>query len=282
MSYFDGKASLTSWICTTITLIPKVAYASRVKDYRPISCCSVVYNIVVKILASRLQKVIPKLVSPTHAGFFPGRLIVDNVMMESELIRGCSFAQISPRCLVKVDIMKAYYSIDWFFLRRVMEEMSFPQMFIRWIMGCVSTDLYTILVNGCPTKKFKATKGLRQSDLLSSFLFTLAMEYVSRILKRVDKDGFEYHSRCQKVLFIEMMFANDLLIFMKGNVWSMHIIASKLDEFSDVFGLLFSRAKSVVFIGIPVQYLGIPLTARKLRYDECKVLIDKIIASITY
>lgn len=47
-------------------------------------------------------------------------------MLASELIKGYTFAQISPRCLVKVDIMKAYDSVDWFFFMRVLEELGFP------------------------------------------------------------------------------------------------------------------------------------------------------------
>lgn len=63
LNSFTGKASLRYWNGKTITLIPKVAQASRIKDFRPISCCSVVYKIVVKVLAVRLQGVLPKNVS---------------------------------------------------------------------------------------------------------------------------------------------------------------------------------------------------------------------------
>lgn len=67
------------WNRTTITLIPKSRQALQVKDYRPISCCLVVYKIIAKILAKRLQEVSPKVVSQAQTGFIPGRAIVDNV-----------------------------------------------------------------------------------------------------------------------------------------------------------------------------------------------------------
>lgn len=95
-------------------------------------------------------------------------------------------------------------------------------------MGCISSVSYVIMINGSPTKSFRARKGLRQGDPLSSFLFALTMEYFSRSLKGIDKVGFEYHSRCHKVELKEMMFADDLLIFAKGTVSSARIIAEKL------------------------------------------------------
>lgn len=60
---FAGKASIHYYNCMAITLILKIAHASQVKDFRPISCCFVVYKVVAKILAKRIQNVVPRLVS---------------------------------------------------------------------------------------------------------------------------------------------------------------------------------------------------------------------------
>lgn len=96
------------------------------------------------------------------------------------LIKGYDFAQISPRCVVKVDMMKAYDLVSWFIFRRVLEELNFTNQFVEWIMWCITTFSYMILINGCPSKKFKATQGLWQCDPLSSYLFAISMEYLSR------------------------------------------------------------------------------------------------------
>lgn len=90
--FFKKGVSLSSWNCTLVTLIPKVSHATKVKDFRPISCCSVLYKIIAKILASRLQNVIQKIVSQAQTGFIPGRHIVDNVILASEIIKGYSFS----------------------------------------------------------------------------------------------------------------------------------------------------------------------------------------------
>lgn len=107
--FFTGKASLLPYNCTSITLIPKTTHASLVKWYRLISCFTVIYKIVAKILVANLQKVIPKLVSQAQIGF---KFIILIVILATEIIIGYNFSQISQRCLIKVDMMNAYDSID--------------------------------------------------------------------------------------------------------------------------------------------------------------------------
>lgn len=91
---------------TSITLVPKVSNACQVKDFRPISCCSVLYKIFAKILTSRLQKVMCDIVNLAQSGFIPGSQISDNVLLASSLIKGYTWAHVSPRCMLKIDMAK--------------------------------------------------------------------------------------------------------------------------------------------------------------------------------
>ncbi|KAL2924549.1 hypothetical protein RDABS01_023077 [Bienertia sinuspersici] len=97
---------------TTASLVPKIANPSFAKEFRPIACCSTLYKIIAKILTGRLQKVINSVVCDSQAGFIPGRSIVDNVIMATELIKGYGRAHISPRATVKIDLRKAYDSVE--------------------------------------------------------------------------------------------------------------------------------------------------------------------------
>lgn len=88
----------------------------------------------------------------SHSTFIPGRLIVDNIIISHELIKGYGRKGISPRCMIKLDMQKAYDSLEWSFLGQVMISMKFPIKFVKWTMACISTVSYSILIiNGSPT-----------------------------------------------------------------------------------------------------------------------------------
>lgn len=87
--------------------------------------------------------------------------------MASEVVRGYNRKFNSPKCIFKMDLRKAYDSIDWEFLGDVLREMNFPVRIIEWILGFVKTISYFVLMNGRLMRPFKATKGLRQGDPLS-------------------------------------------------------------------------------------------------------------------
>ena len=101
---------------------------------------------------------IGKVIDPAQSGFIPGREMADNILLAVELIKGYSRKNNSPRCMIKMDLRKAYASINWVFLFSVMEEMSFPPKFMDWIRPCVTTVSYSILVNGTPLKIFPAKR----------------------------------------------------------------------------------------------------------------------------
>lgn len=71
-------------------------------------------------------------------------------MLAHELIQGYKRKSISPRCIIKIDLQKAYDSLEWGYLKQVMIEIGFPDQVINWIMECVQTVSYSILVNDEP------------------------------------------------------------------------------------------------------------------------------------
>ncbi|XP_016495240.2 uncharacterized protein LOC107814346 [Nicotiana tabacum] len=103
----DGRM-MPAWNCTAITLIPKVPAPSKVKDYRPIACCTALYNVVAKILTRLIKRVIEVIIGKSQSAFIEGRSIIDNILFSHELFKGYNRKGLLPRCMLKVDIRKAY------------------------------------------------------------------------------------------------------------------------------------------------------------------------------
>ncbi|XP_074305757.1 uncharacterized protein LOC141640979 [Silene latifolia] len=97
---------------TVIALIPKKENANTVLEYRPISCCNTIYKTISKILPNRLKKVLPHLIGQEQVAFVQGRSIFDNTLLTQALIGGYAKKNVSPRCMIKIDIQKAIDSVD--------------------------------------------------------------------------------------------------------------------------------------------------------------------------
>lgn len=70
-----------------------------------------VYKVITKVLSHRLAQVLPEIVDEAQGAFVAGRNISDNIMLEQELIRGYGIKRNSPRCMIMVDIRKAYDTV---------------------------------------------------------------------------------------------------------------------------------------------------------------------------
>ncbi|GJV17423.1 RNA-directed DNA polymerase, eukaryota, reverse transcriptase zinc-binding domain protein [Tanacetum coccineum] len=211
---------------TLITLVPKVQHPSKVSEYRPITCCNVVYKRISKIITNRITGCLDKLVSINQSTFVPGRLIQDNLLITQELPKGYNRKSGPARCALKIDIAKAYDTIDWNFLEKIIENFGFHDKFIRWVMTCVSSTVFFICVNGERHGYFKSGRGLRQSDPMSPYLFTLVMEVLTLMVqRRIERDNqFKYHWGCKEIKLAQLCFSDDSLMLCNGDYKSVEIL----------------------------------------------------------
>ncbi|CAH9135062.1 unnamed protein product [Cuscuta epithymum] len=204
---------------TVVALIPKTKHSPTVSDFRPISCTNVTYKIITKILASRLGPCLSSIINPAQGAFVDGRLMYDNIFLAQELVRGYARKRASPRCMIKIDLRKACDTVSWGFLDRVLRQIGLPDMFVNWIMECVSTSSFSISINGVLHGWFEGKRGLRQGDPMSPMLFVICLEYLSRMLDiKTSVLTFCHHPLCFKVKISHLAYADDLMLFSKGEL----------------------------------------------------------------
>nr|GEU76060.1 hypothetical protein [Tanacetum cinerariifolium] len=257
---------------TIIALIPKVSSLARVNDYRPISCCNVLFKCISKIIANHIKESLKMLVSSNQSAFVPGRNIADNILLTQELMHNYHLNRGPPRCAFKVDIQNAYDTVDWNFLKDILLGFGFHDRLGK--------------------------RGLRQGDPLSPYLFTLVMEILTLMIRRrvQPSDSFTYHRYCSKLEIVNLCFADDLFLFAHGDTSSTKVIMEALDEFKNVSGLTPSLPKSKAYFcnvlnhvklsilqilpfeedRLPVKYLGVPLVSSGLIIRDFLLDIEQI------
>ena len=147
-------------------LIPKIKNPTRVTDYRPISSCNVLYKLMVKVLANRMKRMLHFIISLNQSAFLPGRLITDNVIVAFEALHSMNtrFKGRKGYMALKLDMSKVYDKVEWDFLELLMRRIGFNDWWVDFIMTCVHTVSYLILINGKPYGHICPTKGIRQGD----------------------------------------------------------------------------------------------------------------------
>jgi hypothetical protein len=183
--FFNKNVLYRAFNETVVTLIPKHPATKTVKEFRPIAGCSTFYKIISKILTDRLGRVLSSIISPSQAAFVPGQKIHNHILLAFELLKGYNRKDGTPRCMIQLDLQKAYDMVDWSALKDILQEVSIPNTFISWIMTTVTTVSYRFNINGKYTDRMEAQRGIRQGDPLSPLLFVITMEYLNRLLLKM-------------------------------------------------------------------------------------------------
>ena len=121
---------------------------------------------------------------------------------------------------VKLDISKAYDWVDWNFLKGIMLKMGFDHRWVHLAMETVATASYSILINGEPKGFITQSRGIRQGDPLSPYLFLLCAEGLSTLLQKTVEDRVltGILSSQHGVCISHLLFADDSLLFCKATV----------------------------------------------------------------
>ncbi|RVX05136.1 LINE-1 retrotransposable element ORF2 protein [Vitis vinifera] len=226
----------------------------RISDFRPISLITSLYKIIAKVLA----------------GLLIANEIVDEKRRSGE--EGVVF---------KIDFEKAYDHVSWDFLDHVLEMKGFGIRWRKWMRGCLSSVSFAVLVNGNAKGWVKASRGLRQGDPLSPFLFTIVADVLSRMLLKAEErnvlEGFKVGRNRTRVSHLQ--FADDTIFFSSSREEDMMTLKNVLLVFGHISGLKVNLDKSNIYginleqnhlsrlaemldckaSGWPILYLGLPL-----------------------
>ncbi|XP_074288415.1 uncharacterized protein LOC141613575 [Silene latifolia] len=199
--------------------------------------------------------------------------------------------------MMKLDIQKAYDSVECFFVREMMQYLGFPEQFIDIVIECVTTPSYTVSLNGENFGFFHGMRGLRQGDPLSPLLFTLCLEYFSRVVGVVQKhDIFRFHPLYNRIQLTHLCFADNLILFCRGDKASNELLLRAFAYFSKASGLVMNSGKSRFYCNgvddgfvtdmeqqsgmkrgtVPFKYLGVNVAPKRLSILDCNCLVERI------
>ena len=198
---------------------------------------------------------------------------------------------------------KAYDRMSWNFLRAVLTSMNFSSIWINWIMECISSVQYAILLNGSPTQSFHPSRGLRQGESISPYLFLLCTNILSIALTQVESQkqirGITVGRR--GVTFTHLLFANDSIFFFENNKQSLSKLKAIIMWYCSLTGQCINFAKSDLFctpnippnmqqslaenlqvnlVLMPSKYLGAEFKLRGRRVMDFQDLVEKMQAKL--
>ena len=252
-----------------ITLLPKKNKpANFLKNWRPITLLNCDYKIATKSIASRLRKVIPRIINHDQTGFLKNRFIGENIRLLDSIINYTDTEQI-PGLLLFVDFEKAFDSVEWSFIEKTLKYYNFGPSLIAWIKLFYTDISSCIQNNGWASEFFTLGRGVRQSCPLFPYLFILCAE----ILGNAVRNDEEVHgimisgSECKIP-----QYADDTTMILDGSQSSFSRTLYLFDAFGSMSGLKVNSDKTEsLWIGSSKNSNSILFSNKQITWAKGKV-----------
>jgi len=182
-----------------------------------------------------MRLVLSKIIDPVQSAIVSNHSIHDNILLTHEVMN--KFKNMKGKkswIAFKLDMEKAYDRVEWNFLFEALKQLGFHPRWIYWIKECISTDLILSLSMIEITGFFSPSRGIRQDDPLSPYLFLIRMEVLTRELRKAQNTkksgiGFKMSPKANKIPCL--LFADDSLLFCRSNLESCQHLSRLLVNF---------------------------------------------------
>lgn len=216
------------------------------KNWRPKTLLNVLYKIISGCLSFRIKQVLDIIISNTQSGFIKGRYIGENTRFVYDLMSYTEIHEI-PGLLVLIDFEKAFDSMSWSFIYKVLSYFGFGEYIIQWIKILNTNFRACILQIGFLSEQFDIQRGCRQGDPVAPYLFIICAEILSILIKQNnDIKGIFVHNKEH----IISQYADDTLLAFDGSPKSLFEALETIDFYSSFSGLKINTSKTkIVWIG---------------------------------
>ncbi|XP_026428240.1 uncharacterized protein LOC113324120 [Papaver somniferum] len=268
-----------------LVLLPKCQGAKKANQFRLIGLSNILFRIFTKIITTRMNTLMVKLISPQQAAYVKGRSIHENVLLASEMINETKKEKRGGNVALKLDISQAYDSVSWKFLFQVLQKYGFSTSWCDWLLTLFESAKMSVMINGGPSVFFSMGRGLKRGYPLSPILFVLMEDVLSRnishlvsqgkILPMVNKNGIHP---------THLFFADDVFIFCNGAKKSLDNLFSLLDKYQASSGVLLAPGRITSAMVWPVVELIQKKLAtwkgKLLSFADRLVLITSVLSSV--
>ena len=210
------------------------------KNWRPITLLNCDYKIVTKSIASRIRKVLPKIINNDQTGFLKGRFIGENIRLIDSVINYTNTEKI-PGLLLFVDFEKAFDSIEWSFIEKTLKYYNFGTSLVTWVKVFYTDISSCVRNNGWSSDFFNLGRGVRQGCPLFPYLFILCAEILGNTVRKDNEvRGIKiFHTECKL-----SQYADDTTMILNGSKSSFLRSLYLLDAFASVSGLKVNYEKT--------------------------------------
>ena len=226
-----------------LSLLYKKGNPENIENWRPITLLNIDYKIATRILAKRVQNILPKIINMDQQGYIKNRFIGYNIRQIQDIIDYSEQLNIDG-ALLFLNFKKAFDTVELPFLFLTLKTFGFNDSFISWIKTLYNNCSTCIMNNGWKSDWLKPQRGIRQGCPISSLLFIIVAEIMANnIRNNINLEGTKIKTMYGTKTIKLTQLADDTTLFLKSKN-EINIALNTVEDFGNVSGLKLNRNKT--------------------------------------